>query len=139
MRVAAARGKEWEEKVRIGKANAKINPSLLYKARVAKGLTQSDMAIKLGMSMTSYCAVERGKRMVKELIGMLIATLVTKELKCIFKVCVEEKQKYIARMSKPNLEEKRTYARPTRKSTRARVSSKSKSDGKKHSVQRRAK
>jgi len=64
-KVAKKRGKAWKNKLVIGKKEARLFPSELYLVRTKKGLSQTDIANNIGISLATYGAIERGKRAVK--------------------------------------------------------------------------
>lgn len=68
-RVAANRGSDWLENIIKGKLDARANPSILSEIRTSKGLRQIDIATRIQMSLSTYCAVERGKRLIKDIIA----------------------------------------------------------------------
>lgn len=72
-KVVEARGDSWRKKVVQGKYDAKTNPSVLCQQRVKKGLTQTELANEIEVSLSSYGAIERGARPVKGLIAFAIA------------------------------------------------------------------
>lgn len=64
-KVAKKRGKNWRNKLVLGKREAKLKPSNLYLERTKTGLSQSDIADSMGVSLATYGAIERGKRTAK--------------------------------------------------------------------------
>jgi transcriptional regulator with XRE-family HTH domain len=138
-RVAKARGADWAEKLKQGKIDSKMNPSLLYNARVLSGLRQGDIAKKLDMSLSSYCAVERGHRMVKEIFAMLIATIVNRKVESLFELGVDETTKYRAILTKPILRGEKDAKSNGKQVARPRVSPESQSSSKIHRISGHAK
>lgn len=61
-KVAKNRGEEWRKKLREGRLQARMNPSALYLMRLAKNLTQAEIAKKIGVTVPTYGAIERAKR-----------------------------------------------------------------------------
>jgi transcriptional regulator with XRE-family HTH domain len=49
-----------------GRRDAFLNPSNIRLMRMKKEILQTDIAEKLGMSLSTFGAVERGKRLVKQ-------------------------------------------------------------------------
>ncbi len=82
-KVAAIRGKEWREKLVRGKLDATLHPTHLKLKRVQKPLSQDFVATSVGLSLSTYGAIERGTRPVtketaeklSKLIGSPITTL----------------------------------------------------------------
>jgi len=64
-KVSQKRGAEWRAKLVHGRLDAAMNPTKLKLKRVAKNLSQEEVAEKLGLSLTTYGAIERGRRPVK--------------------------------------------------------------------------
>jgi DNA-binding XRE family transcriptional regulator len=83
-KVAANRGAEWVTNIKKGKMESRANPSKLSEIRVGKGLRQIDIAQRLQMSLPTYCAVERGKRLIKDIMAKHIAAELGVKLGVIF-------------------------------------------------------
>lgn len=66
-KIIASRNKNkvWKHATEKGRIEAKKNPSMMRKARDAKGLRQVDLAKIVKMKGPSLASVERGKRGVK--------------------------------------------------------------------------
>lgn len=96
VRVAAARGRGWIEALKRGKMRSRLNPSLLSELRKDRGLRQIDVATRLEMSLSSYCAVERGERPVKEFIAMHISTEMGLRVADLFEPAERLPGKYMA-------------------------------------------
>lgn len=66
-KVAKSRNdKDWKRRIMEGKASVPMHPTILRKRRIEKGLSQSGMALEVGLSVTTYGDVERGKRPVRK-------------------------------------------------------------------------
>lgn len=95
--VAAKRGEEWKKKLVEGKYDSQKNPTNLKGLRVAKGESQDKIAASIGVSLTTYGAIERGLRAVKKHLAQYIAEYYGVEIKKIFK---EVEGKFYASKSK---------------------------------------
>jgi DNA-binding XRE family transcriptional regulator len=65
-KVAANRGDDWKKKLREGKMQSRMHPSIIYKTRLFKNLTQADIAKMLNVTIPTYGAIERSKRPLNE-------------------------------------------------------------------------
>lgn len=63
-KVAANRGPAWRKKLLAGRLDIQMNPTKLRLSRIKLNKTQIDLAKKVGMSSTTYGAVESGRRAV---------------------------------------------------------------------------
>lgn len=95
--VAAKRGDEWKKKLVEGKYDAQKNPTILKGLRVSKGESQDKIAEAVGVSLTTYGAIERGLRAVKKHLAQYIAQYYGVDVKKVFK---ETEGKYFALKSK---------------------------------------
>jgi DNA-binding XRE family transcriptional regulator len=77
-KVSKKRGPEWKAKLVEGRLDAAINPSKIKMRRVKSRLSQSDVASEAELSLATYGAIERGRRMVK----VKVADKLTKILRC---------------------------------------------------------
>jgi transcriptional regulator with XRE-family HTH domain len=102
-KVARNRGPGWVEALRYGKIASRLNPSLLAERRTLRGLRQIDVAARLQMSLTSYCAVERGHRLVKEFIAKHIASELGLRVADLFEPSEEMAGKYRAILRNPDI------------------------------------
>lgn len=125
-RVAANRGKEWLENLKTGKLEARANPSRIAEIRTSRGLRQSDIASRLQMSLSTYCAVERGKRLIKDILAKHVAAELGVKLGEIFEPPLNEtaggiKWRAIVKKEKKNVTRSKSTGarvRDTRKDTR---------------------
>lgn len=83
-RIADSRGKKWHANMLEGRRQAILNPSVLRLLRSEKRIQQSDLARKVKLSVSTYGAVERGKRFVKADVAKLIADALKVQLQKIF-------------------------------------------------------
>ena len=72
-KVANKRGRGWQQKIVDGKFRAAQNPSHMMKIRAKVRMSQQIAAKKLGMSVSTYGAIERGLRPVKIVKAVKIA------------------------------------------------------------------
>lgn len=76
-KVSKKRGPEWKAKLVEGRLDATLNPTKLKIKRVASRLSQTEVAENAGLSLATYGAIERGKRLVRQ----KVADKITKILK----------------------------------------------------------
>ena len=84
-KVAKNRGDEWKKNLIIGRLEAQSNPTLLRRKRVEAGISQHDMATKLGVTYSTYGAIEAGNRLVQNERASKIAEILNLELNKAFK------------------------------------------------------
>jgi DNA-binding XRE family transcriptional regulator len=111
VRVAKARGAEWKKKLTAGIQAAKLNPSLLYGARISNSLKQSDVAKSVEVAVSTYAAIERGRRKIKEFTAYRIAKELNEKVNNLFVECADCKDKYVAKLLIQK-EKKRNVKRP---------------------------
>lgn len=63
--VAQNRGKTWKAKLVTGKLDSQLNPTALKLRRVTKAISQDSLAELIGVSLSTYGGIERGKRTVR--------------------------------------------------------------------------
>jgi transcriptional regulator with XRE-family HTH domain len=136
-RVAASRGSEWRENLKTGKLEARMNPSRIAEIRMARGLRQADIAARLQMSLATYCAVERGKRLIKDILAKHVAAELGVKIGEIFEPPTEETVGGIKWRAIVKKESKNGHT--SAKTSRTGVRNTRKSSSKKSGVQRRAK
>jgi DNA-binding XRE family transcriptional regulator len=94
-KISANRGPEWAKSIIEGRQDSILNPSNLRMVRLGLGITrQEDFARDVGLSKSTYCAVERGIRKIKSSTAEKIAKKVGKPLVKLFKQAGPEK--YVA-------------------------------------------
>lgn len=98
--IAQNRGEKWRKNMLQGRRDAQLNPSVLRLARLRKPLHQSMISEKLGMSTSSFGAVERGKRRVDLDTAKKIARLVAVPMSKLFK---STGKKFVAVIQKQEL------------------------------------
>lgn len=74
-KVAKNRGSKWQKNLLSGRLEAQMNPTLIRVTRIKRDFTQQDMAKKLGVTNTTYGAIESGKRTVKKEIAEKICKI----------------------------------------------------------------
>lgn len=94
-KVAKSRGDGWKKSLVAGKLKAKMNPTSLQTVRARKSIPQIDVAQGLGLSLSTYGAIERSRRLVKEDIAKKIAGYFGKSPKQLFKSV--RKGKFVAK------------------------------------------
>jgi DNA-binding XRE family transcriptional regulator len=92
-KVAQNRGETWRKKLIKGKSDAAIHPSLIKQKRVEKGISQTEVAKELSVSLATYGAIERARIGVKKAMAVLIAQTLGLDISKIFK---KDGEKYIA-------------------------------------------
>lgn len=65
-KISANRSKQWAENLKQGRREALLNPTRLRLLRLKRGLSQDQAAQALGLSTSTYQAVERAKRLVDQ-------------------------------------------------------------------------
>jgi DNA-binding XRE family transcriptional regulator len=90
-KVAKNRGLAWNDKLGAGRLDAIVNPSILRIFRAKAKISQGNMAKQLDMAVSTYGSIERGKRLVKELLAKAIAETLKTEMKKIFKRSTKNK------------------------------------------------
>lgn len=83
-KVSQKRGTEWKQKLVKGRLDAALNPTTLKIKRVAKKLSQQEVAENLGLSLTTYGSIERARRPVKKIIAENLAKLLKVKKDAIF-------------------------------------------------------
>ena len=91
--VAKKRGTAWKSKLVEGRLEAELHPSKLKLSRFRRLMSQEKVAQDLGISLATYGAIERGRRLVSETKVKKIATHLKVQPKDIFKE--HKKGKYI--------------------------------------------
>lgn len=90
-KIAKKRSIKWQESLATGRLNALISPSNLRLYRVKKKVSQVKIAKELDISTSTYGAIERGKRLVKEVAVKQIASLLKTDIKNLFKKSTKNK------------------------------------------------
>lgn len=99
-KIAANRGESWKENFMQGRRDAVLNPSLIRLQRVKKSLDQSDIAKSLGVSESTFGAIERGKRLVKQDVALKISSKLGVSVSKLFK---STGKKYVAIIHRASL------------------------------------
>ncbi len=97
-KVAANRGPEWRKKLLQGRLEIQMNPTTVRLRRIKKNLTQGEVALKAGLSVGTYGAVESGRRLVSKEKAERIAKILSLQADKAFENKI--KNKYIARNDK---------------------------------------
>lgn len=82
--------KEWVKNVVEGKLRAALNPSVLRRTRLEKGLHQKAISDRLGISESVYGTIERGIRHVRPERAQEIAAILGKKAGELFKGATAE-------------------------------------------------
>jgi DNA-binding XRE family transcriptional regulator len=93
-KVAANRGKSWRKNLVRGKLEAAQNPTKLKLERTQKGDSQASVASSIKSSVSTYGAIERGKRPVSKETGLAISKHLNRSLNHFFSL---DGKKYIAK------------------------------------------
>lgn len=88
VKVAENRGDSWKQNLRASRLDVQLNPTSLRLKRLKKKLTQADIASTLDVSLSTYTAIERGKRTLKieqakkiaEILSASFSNLFSKEI-----------------------------------------------------------
>jgi len=84
-KVAKNRGLEWRKKLLFGRLDVQRNPTHLRLKRIKKNKTQIELASQIGMSYTTYGAVESGRRPVAKPKAERIAKVLGLSFEKVFK------------------------------------------------------
>lgn len=84
-KIALLRGDRWKRNLKKGWLDSQMNPTQLKIARVAQDLSQTDTANKLGLSLSTYGGIERGKRSITTGMASLLASLLKLPVNKLFK------------------------------------------------------
>lgn len=76
-KVSQNRGDKWKKNLIVGRLNAQKNPTNIRLARVKQGKTQGEMAKLLGVTYSTYGAIESGTRLVRDDRAERIATILS--------------------------------------------------------------
>lgn len=80
-KVASVRGEEWKKNLKKGWLESQMSPTRLKIARVERGLSQTELAVRAGVSLSTFGGVERGIRATsKKVVDILQRTLSKKTL-----------------------------------------------------------
>jgi DNA-binding XRE family transcriptional regulator len=96
VKVAQNRGDAWKGNLLRGRLDASQNPSKIKLERIKQSFSTESMAVKFGLTKSTYCSIERGLRPVKKDRAELISGGLGKSLKHLFKLD-KETSKYTAR------------------------------------------
>ena len=84
--ISASRGSGWRKAIIAGRQDSLLNPSTLRIARHSAGFgRQEDFAREVGLTKSTYCAIERGLRKVKVDVVKKIASKVKRPVSNLFK------------------------------------------------------
>jgi len=95
-RVARARGDSWRMNISKMKMYHQANPTRLRQKRIQAGIMQRQMAKVAGLSLSTYGAIERSRRLVKRPIAQKIADELNTNLYSIFRKQQDSETKLIA-------------------------------------------
>lgn len=84
-KVAKNRGDEWRDNLVKGKIEAKMYPTKLQILRAKNKKSQEEIAQAVGLSLTTYGAIERAKRTVKPTKALEIAKFLKASENRLFK------------------------------------------------------
>ena len=90
-KVAKNRGSSWKSKLITGKLDAMMNPTRLRLIRTKKGLSQDILASKLNIALSSYGAIERGIRPLKDDRAKKLSSILGKSKSYLFRKHGENK------------------------------------------------
>jgi DNA-binding XRE family transcriptional regulator len=71
--VALNRGDEWKNKLKDGRLRTLLHPSKLRLARLKRGFSQAELAASVGLTTSTYAAIEKGSRRIKSELADLIS------------------------------------------------------------------
>ncbi len=99
-KVAKNRGLEWRKSLLQGRLDVNMHPSVVRLKRIKLNLTQIDMATEVGISYTTYGAVESGRRPVQKLCAEKIAKVLKLSFDKSFEPSKIGKNRFQARREK---------------------------------------
>lgn len=99
-KVANNRGLSWRKKLLAGRLDVQMNPTHIRLKRIKKNKTQIEIASLIGMSSTTYGAVESGRRPVVKDKGEMIAKSLNISFETAFTQSKKNKNRYLAIRSK---------------------------------------
>ena len=85
-KVAQNRGEKWKENLIAGRLEAEMHPTQLKIARFRKKLSQLKLAQKLGKSLSTYGAIERGRIGIKEVLVRKLSSLLGRKKDELFRM-----------------------------------------------------
>jgi DNA-binding XRE family transcriptional regulator len=97
VKVAANRGKKWLKNLRASRLDVQMNPTEVRLGRLKKNLIQADLAEKLGVSLSTYTAIERGKRHLREEDARTVSKILSASFSSLF--TEDDRGRYQARLS----------------------------------------
>lgn len=83
-KIAANRGNSWRSKLVEGKLDSSLHPTNLKLKRVQKGVSQDRLAHELSVSLSTYGAIERGRRSASEETAQRLAMVLSASVKSLF-------------------------------------------------------
>ncbi len=92
-KIAKKRGTAWKKKLRLGRIDAVLNPSMIRIARLSRKLQQADLAKQVKKTSSTLGAIERGRRLVTLADAKQISKAVSYPLPKLFKA---QGKKFIA-------------------------------------------
>ena len=99
-KISASRGKQWLKNVAAGRRDASLNPSNIRLLRLRQGLDQESLARLVGISESTFGAIERGRRPVKKEVAQAIANTLKTVLPKVF---TQKAKKFIAVIQKQRI------------------------------------
>ncbi len=94
-KVASIRGNSWKKNLMKAKLESKMNPAKMKLIRIEIGLSQPDIAKKLGLTHSTFSSIETRQRLVKESRSVEIADILKVKPSKIFKKA-EKEGKFLA-------------------------------------------
>lgn len=83
-KVAKNRGYNWEKKLIEGRIEAELHPTKLKLIRIKKLASQEKVAQNLGISLATYGAIERARRLASQKTASKIASFLNIPINVIF-------------------------------------------------------
>jgi len=83
-KVAKNRGPKWRKNLLSGRLEIQMNPTPIRLKRISRDVTQRDIAKKLGVTYTTYGAIEAGRRTVRKEIAEKICKILDLSLNSVF-------------------------------------------------------
>lgn len=93
-KIAANRGAEWRSKLVGGKLDSVLHPTHLKLKRAQKLISQDQLANELGVSLSTYGAIERGRRAITKETASKLCSILSASISSLFQP--GQQGKYVA-------------------------------------------
>lgn len=94
-KIAASRGATWRSKLVAGRMDSTLHPTHLRLKRAQKLVSQDQLASELGVSLSTYGAIERGRRSVTKETASKLSGILGASVNSLFSP-IQHGKKYVA-------------------------------------------